>query len=114
MADPRDLAVDLHDLWFTATASRDMRDAHLDAAGALSGCNPQYALMRPDTIGLGSTGFLADWVALRDQVADVLRTNATSLGDTADALDLCIADYTSTDAAVRDAFEARKAAIPYE
>ena len=88
MADVRELALDLHHLWYTSTSLREMGGAHDDASGTVSGCSPRSALSRPASVGLGSTGFASDWEYLRDQVVDVLRTNARSLNDISYALDM--------------------------
>lgn len=114
MADAHDIAIDLHDLWFTQRALIDMEGAHRDAAGVVQGCDPGSALMRPGSIGLGTQGFYADWAYLRDQVVGALSTNATSLQETAVAMEICIDTFVSTDDAVRREFEARQREIPYE
>lgn len=112
MPDPESLAVDLHDLWFTANSLRDMRGAHTDAESTVSGCNPAAAFDRP--AGIGYDGMLEAWQSLQESIVAMLGTNASSLGDTATALDLCVESYTSTDAEVKREFDKRKADIPYE
>ena len=114
MSDTRDLALDLHHLWYTAKSLREMGGAHTSASTTVSGCTPESALSRPASVGLGSSGFFADWASLRDQVVEVLHTNARSLNDTADALDLCVADFVGTDDAVRQELDDLKTEIPYE
>lgn len=114
MADAYDLAVDLHDLWFTQRALIDMQGAHTTAAGVVEGCTPMSSLMRPDSIGLGSTGFYDDWAALKDQVVTALNTNASSLGETATAMEICIDTFVRTDDDVRQEFRDRQREIPYE
>jgi hypothetical protein len=114
MPTPDQLAVDLHDLWFTANSCRDMAGAHTSASSAVSGCSPASAFTRPDGIGYGATGIYDEWAALREQIVTMLTTNASSLRDTATAMDTCVEIYTNEDDAVKAAFDKRKAEIPYE
>ena len=114
MPTPHDIAVDLHDLWFAQKALLDMKGAQDSAYYPVSSCTPSYALSRPASIGLGSTGFLSDWENLRDQVLDMLQTNGRNLGDTAAAMAICIETFTSTDTDVEGEFNDRKKEIPYE
>jgi hypothetical protein len=114
MPTPDQLAVDLHDLWFAANALRDMAGAHKTANTAVDGCAPSSCFDRPDGVGLGPTGCYSDWQGLSDQITEMLTQNASNLEDTAVAMELCIKTYTEQDEAVRQAFEARKRAIPYE
>lgn len=114
MPTPDQLAVDLHDLWFTASSCREMSGAHTAAASSVTGCNPASAFERPAGIGYGASGIYEDWAALKDQIVSMLTTNGGSLGDTATALDACIEIYTTSDADVKAAFDKRKAQIPYE
>lgn len=114
MATTAQLALDLHHLWFTAQSLREMGTAHTSAASTVNGCDPGSALSRPETIGLGSKGFYEDWSALKEQVITVLQTNASSLNDTGDALDICVKTYTDTDADVKAELDGLKETIPYE
>lgn len=114
MADAAELALDLHHLWYTAQSLREMGGAHTSAASTVSGANAEYALMRPPSVGLGSTGFNADWQSLKSHITEVLQTNASSLNDTAAALDLCVQHYIETDDAIRTELDHLKAEIPYE
>lgn len=114
MADAHDIAVDLHDLWFVQKSLIDMQGAHTSAASVVEGCSPSSALARPGSIGLGSSGFYADWAALQEQVVAALTTNATNLQETALAMEICIDTFVTTDDDVRQEFEDRKREIPYE
>jgi hypothetical protein len=114
MADADDLALDLHSLWFTANSLREMGTAHTESSSTVAGCRPMSAQMRPPSIGLGSTGFHDDWSALQDKIIDMLHTNARSLNDTADALDMCVERFVNADEDVRSELDHLKATIPYE
>jgi hypothetical protein len=114
MPTPDELAIDLHDMWFAANSCRDMGDAHSAASTSVTGCSPASAFTRPEGIGYGATGIYDEWAALRDQIVSMLTTNASSLQDTATAMDICVEIYTTEDAAVKTAFDNRKAEIPYE
>ena len=114
MATPDELAIDVHDLWFAANSCRDMGDAHSTASAKVTSCTPASAFTRPEGIGYGATGIHDEWAALRDQITSMLTTNASSLQDTATAMDLCVEIITSTNDAVRAEFEKRKAQIPFE
>lgn len=114
MPTPRDIAIDLHDLWFAQNALTEMQGAHDSAYFPVSSCSPSYALSRPDSIGLGSNGFYDDWQVLKDQVTDMLTTNSRNLADTATAIGICIQTFTGTDSDVEREFNERKKDIPYE
>lgn len=114
MPTPDELAVDLHDLWFAEKTLDQIADSHFQASLTVAFAEASYALDRPESIGLGAKGFNDAFTAVREQINTVLNTNYENIHDCANAMRLCIADYTSTDGAVKSALDARKAAIPYE
>ena len=114
MPTPDELAMDVHDLWFAANSCRDMGAAHTTASTSVTSCNPASAFTRPEGIGYGPTGIYDEWAALRDQILSMLTTNASSLQDTATAMDLCVDININANDSVKAEFEKRKAEIPYE
>jgi len=114
MPTPQQIALDLHDLWWVSKALREFADAHSSASSTVGAVGASYALDRPDTIGLGAKGYIADWEALQEAITTMLSTNAQSLRDSAHAMDLCIKYFTEQDEATMTEFNNRKAALPYD
>lgn len=109
-----ELAVDLHDLWFAEQSLDLMAESHFSASLTVALVEASYALSRPESIGVGATGFTSAFDAVKGQLNEVLNTNHANLQDSAAAIRLCIADYTATDAGVKTELDKRKEAIPYE
>lgn len=104
-----DLGVDCYELWHAGHTLYPQMAAEFDgAASSIGSTDPEWAFIRDDSIGLGSTGAYSVWSACATMLEDRIAETARNLRDTGAALVLAADTYAATDEAAKAEYDKRK------